>query len=200
MCSNSSVRNFGNEVCQTGHAYSKTGLIKLQYTVLRSLGWTPFLLNILKAYRRLLALEDMCLMCVVHLRSEVKFTPRSLMVLTASRGWLLTIKGCAKGLLIKNDTVKSLVFLTFNFMLFALDHWVTLSSSCCNFGRSGSHTLTTSEIAQSSTYFYKGNSLDRSLTIIRKNRGPSLVPCGTPAFISFQSDLQVFNLTRCCLP
>ena len=94
----------------------------------------------------------------------------------------------------------SLVFLTFNFMLFALDHWVTLSSSCCNFGRSSSHTLTTSEIAQSSTYLYKGNSLNRSLTIIRKNRGPSLVPCGTPAFISFQSDLQVFNLTRCCLP
>ena len=52
--------------------------------------------------------------------------------------------------------------------------------------------LSTSETAQSSTYIYKDNSLGRSLTIKRKNRGPSLVPCGTPAFISFQSDLQVF--------
>ncbi len=48
----------------TGHAYSKTGLMKLQYTctVLKSLNCPPFRLNILKAYRCLLALEDMCLM------------------------------------------------------------------------------------------------------------------------------------------
>ena len=80
----------------------------------------------------------------------------------------------------------------------AIDHWLTLSTSCCKVRGSDLPTLTSSERALSSTYLYKSSSLAKSFTMIRKNRGPSLVPCGTPALTVLQFDLQFCNLTRCC--
>ena len=97
-----------------------------------------------------------------------------------SRCWLLIIRGWTDGWLVKKDTMNSLVFSTFSFILFAIDHWLTLSTSCCKVSGSDLPTLTSSERAQSSTYLYKGSWLAKSFTMIRKNRGPSLVPCGTP--------------------
>ena len=41
----------------------------------------------------------------------------------------------------------------------------------------------------SSINLYKGNAAGKSLTMTRKNRGPSFVPCGTPALIGYHEDL-----------
>ena len=108
-------------------------------------------------------------------------------------------RGWSEGWFFKHDTMNTLVFLTFNFILLTVDHWLTLSISCCIVDESISFVITTSETAQSSTYLYIGNSAVKSLTITRKKRGPNLVPWGTPALILLHLDLQAPNLTRCCL-
>ena len=38
--------------------------------------------------------------------------------------------------------MNSLVFSTFSFILFAIDHWLTLSTSCCKVSGSDLSTLT----------------------------------------------------------
>ena len=164
-----------------GHAYSRTGRIKLKKILRRSLDCTPLRLRSLSAYKRLLAVEQIWVTCFIHLRSDVKYTPRRFIVWTVSRCWLLIIRGWSDGWLVKKDTMNSLVFSTFSFILFAIDHWLTLSTSCCKVSWSDLPTLTTSERALSSTYLYKGSWLAKSFTMTRKNRGPSLVLCGTPA-------------------
>ena len=136
----------------------------------------------------------MPLTCVVHLRSEVKTTPKSFIVLTISMCYSLIDKCWSDCWLFKKDTINYLVFLTFNFILLVVDHWLTLSTSCCGISDSDLSTITTSGRAQSSTYLYRGNCIFKSFTITRKNRGPSLVPCGTPALMVFQFVLQFNSL------
>jgi hypothetical protein len=49
---------------------------------------------------------------------------------------------------------------------------------------------------QSSTYLYNGVLMCKSFIITRKKRGPSFVPCGTPAFICRHDDLFWPSLKR----
>lgn len=79
-------------------------------------------------------------------------TPSSFVVCTASNGWQLVVSGGSKGMFFRNDTVSSLVFCTFNFMLLTDDHWVILSISYCKIDESIAVADMTSYIVQSSTY------------------------------------------------
>ena len=97
----------------------------------------------------------------------------------------------------RKETINSLVFLTFSFMLLVVAHWQKLSTSCWRVVVCITGTDTTSNIVMSSINLYKGNAAGKSLTMTRKNRGPSFVPCGTPALIGFHEDLKVPSFTRC---
>lgn len=52
-------------------------------------------------------------------------------------------------------------------------------------------------MVHSSTYLYSGKSVRKSLTIRRKNKGPSFVPCGTTACTCFQGEKKLLRHTRC---
>ena len=45
-------------------------------------------------------------------------------------GSLLTVRGSIGGMCFRNNTINSLVFLTFSFMLLVVAHWQKLSTSC----------------------------------------------------------------------
>ena len=69
----------------------------------------------------------------------------------------------------------------------------------CIFGYSGLETV--SEVVRSSTKIQwsrlSGEELARSLTIIRKSMGPSLVPQGKPAWVCVQSEKESPIFTCC---
>ena len=57
----------------------------------------------------------------------LKTAPRSLVVGTASNGWLFMVSGGREGWFFRKDTVNSL--LSFNFILLADDHWENMKKS-----------------------------------------------------------------------
>ena len=111
-------------------------------------------------------------------------TPRNLCDETNSRTQLFTVKGEYEGSWRRKRTRISLHYFEFNciqlfeaqLLMASRSFWMTLSSFLYD----------VSEIEESSTYFQMlvvGDGHLRSFTIISKSIGPSLVSCGTPAFI-----------------
>ena len=52
-------------------------------------------------------------------------------------------------------------------------------------------------MVQSLTYLHSGKSVRKSFIISRKNKGPSFVPCRTPACTCFQDEEKLLRHTRC---
>ena len=124
-------------------------------------------------------------------------TPRTLCEETCSKGCSLTHKGPRSGRVLSELITSSLHFFGLRFILSCDDHWAMTSRSYWRDDVPPGGM--TSYIVRSSTYFQwldsSGVSDARSL-IIRRNRiGPSLVPCGTPAFTGIQGDTMFLILT-----
>ena len=139
-------------------------------------------------YSRLLALAVIFETWMFQDKSLLSVTPRSLKLSTISRGLPSIVGWSNPGSDFRNDIRNSLVFLTFNRILLVLLQSQTISISSWRVELHAGRE-TTSYVLRSSTYLYKGCVVVRSLIINRKNKGPGIVPWGTPALICFQLDL-----------
>ena len=124
-------------------------------------------------------------------------TPRTLCEDTRSRGSSLMRKGVRSGPDLSEHITISLHFFGLRFMLLREDHSeMTLRSVRRDDVPPDGMT---SDIVRSSTYFQwldsSQDSVARSLIMRRNKIGPSLVPCGTPAWTGNQGDVIFFILT-----
>ena len=144
------------------------------------------------------ALVTISLMCKSHFRLFWIVKPNTLWDSILSRLMFSTTKvggGCSISR--RKETIISLHFLGFNFILLVLVQLPITSNSFCSIDTSLVGTI--SDIVTSSTYFQlleRGDTIFKSLIIMTKRIGPNLVPCGTPALVESHRDTHCPSLTH----
>ena len=131
-----------------------------------------------------------------HLRLLWIVTPNTLWASTDSRALVSMAKADSPAL--RKRKVISLHFLGLKTILFVAAQVLMLSSSDCKIDTP--RAAANSDIVMSSAYFQyeqSGEANFKSLTIITKTIGPSLVPWGTPARTGSQLETVCPSLTHC---
>ena len=137
-------------------------------------------------------------MCKSHLRLLWIVTPNTLWASTDSRALVSMAKADGRwSTTLRKRKVISLHFLGLRTILFVAAQVLTLSSSDCKIDTP--RAAANSDIVMSSTYFQyeqRGEANFKSLIIITKSIGPSLVPWGTPARTGNQLESVCPSLTH----
>ena len=134
-----------------------------------------------------------------HLRLLWIVTPNTLWASTDSRALVSMAKADGRwSTTLRKRKVISLHFLGLRTILFVAAQVLMLSSSDCKIDTP--RAAANSDIVMSSTYFQyeqSGEANFKSLIIIAKSIGPSLVPWGTPARTGSQLETVCPSLTHC---
>ncbi len=141
-----------NDECHTGQQYSSRDLISVKYTRSKWNGETPLRLRTRKMCSLFDALVTISLMCKSHFRLFWIVKPNTLWDSILSRLMFSTTKaggGCSISR--RKETIISLHFLGFNFILLVLVQLPIASKSYCSVDTSLVGTF--SDIVTSSTYF-----------------------------------------------
>ena len=96
--------------------------------------------------------------------------------------------GSASVTLVEKHTRISLVLVGFNFMLFLATQLEHSLICACKTEVDDWALVIISHTIVSSTNLTESTETFRSFTIIKKSKGPSLVPCGTPPLIGLQQE------------
>jgi hypothetical protein len=99
-----------SEVCQTWHAYSNTGRIKIQKIVNKSAAGAPFRFQTRRAYNLLLALAHMLSTWIFHVRLLEIVISKSLKLFTISSEMLLMLSWSIADGIFRKDIRNSFVF------------------------------------------------------------------------------------------
>ena len=120
------------------------------------------------------------LICSFHNRLFVSFTASNFTLFTTSKGCPFKTIGSKTGWSFEKEILSSLHFSLFNFTLFTVDQWITLSTIA--WALLFSLFVMTSEVVVSSTYFHMSAFLIsqrfKSLINTRYNHGLTLSPEG----------------------